>query len=86
MAVPSRDTSPEAAEVQFRIWRSWTPEQRLASACELSASVRRLAEQAIRRQHPEASDAHVQVRLLRRLYGRDLARQIALRLNVTVDD
>jgi hypothetical protein len=62
----SADTSPEADEVQLEIYRSMTPERRLAIAIEMSEDVIALAAAGIRARHPgydEAQIAHALHRL-----------------------
>ncbi len=81
----ARDTHPEAEEVQIRIWRSWTPEKRLESACNLLEFLRRRVDQAIRDQHPNISDDEVRIHFLRRAYGEAIAARVARHLGISVD-
>lgn len=53
--------------------RTSAPHARLARALALSRSVRELAVAGIRARHPNADEAEIRVRLVVRLYGRDLA-------------
>ena len=81
----ARDTHPDAEEVQIRIWRSWTPEQRIETACRLLESVRRRVDQAIREQYPDISDDEVRIHFIRRAYGEELAARVARYLGISVD-
>ena len=71
------DTPLEVEEVQVRIWRSWTPEKRLETACNLLEFLRRRVNQAIRDQHPNASDDEIRIHCLRRAYGEETAARVA---------
>lgn len=73
----AEDTQRGAEEAQVQIWRSYTPEQRLAAACALMTFVRRLVEEAIRERHPGLSDDEVRIHFLRRAYGEDIAARVA---------
>jgi hypothetical protein len=81
----AKDTRLEAEEVQLGIWRSWTPEKRLESACRLLELVRRRVEQAIRDQHPGLSDDEVRLHFLRRAYGEEIAARVARYQNLAFD-
>jgi hypothetical protein len=63
--VPFTDTSPEARDLQFEIQRRMTAEQRLLLAFEMSLFSRELTEAAIRKDHPQWSEAQVKRELLR---------------------
>jgi hypothetical protein len=62
----ARDTSPEIEEMQARIHKSMTGEQRLLLALEMSYFSHALAKQGIRNRHPEWSEEQV-MREFRRL-------------------
>lgn len=47
------DTSPEAAEVQLRIYRAMSGEQKILIALEMSEFARELAKARIREDHPD---------------------------------
>jgi hypothetical protein len=49
----ARDTSPEAAAVQYEAYRRIGPSGRFAAAAELTNVVRELARTGIRMRHPE---------------------------------
>lgn len=59
------DTNPEAAEVQLKIQRAMTDEQRLLLALEMSLFARELAKQRITEEHPDWTDQEVVRELLR---------------------
>lgn len=81
----ARDTHPDAEKVQIRIWRSWTPEKRVESACRLLEFVRRRVDQAIRDQYPHASNDEVRIHFIRRAYGEELAARVARYQGISVD-
>ncbi len=63
--MPLTDTSPEAREVQLRVLRAMSGEQRLLLAMEMSEFARDLARAGIRRDHPDWNEAQVTRELLR---------------------
>jgi hypothetical protein len=79
------DTTPEAEEIQVSIWRSWTAEKRLETACNLLEFVREQVHQAIRDQYPNASDDEVRIHFLRRAYGEETAARVARYQGISVD-
>ncbi len=72
------DTSPEAAEAQLECLRRMTPQERISQMCALSRQVKQMAFDAIRRRHPEFSEAEVQLRFIEMTYGEELAEQVRL--------
>jgi hypothetical protein len=62
----ARDTSPEIEEMQARIHKSMTGEERLLLALEMSHLSHSLAKQGIRVRHPDWSEEQV-TREFRRL-------------------
>ena len=72
-SVYTTDTSAEAEAVQLDLLRKMTPQQRIEKMCGLSHSVRQMTLQAIRRRHPEYSDADVQLKFIELTYGQALA-------------
>src|SRR5439155_10863385 len=64
LTVPRTDTS-SSAQVQLRIYRAMTGEQRLLIASEMSQFARELAKQRIRQEHPDWPEAQVTRELLR---------------------
>lgn len=61
----TRDTSPEALEVQLKAQREMTGEQRLLLALDMSLFARDLARARIRQDHPEWNESQVTRELLR---------------------
>ena len=59
------DTTPAALEVQLRIQRAMSGEQRFLLAFEMSVFARDLAKERIRREHPQWNEADVARELLR---------------------
>ena len=59
------DTSPAAEEIQARIHRRMTGEERLVLALEMSDSARELAIARLRRVHPHWTDRELRRELLR---------------------
>ncbi|HEY6305835.1 MAG TPA: hypothetical protein VI488_05160 [Candidatus Angelobacter sp.] len=59
------DTSPEIAEMQIKIRRSMTPEQRLLVALDISHFCRELRKAGIKRDHPDWSERQVMIELFR---------------------
>jgi len=66
--VPISDTDPAAREVQLKVLRAMSGEQRLLLAIEMSEFARELSRAGIRRQHPEWSEKQVTRELLRRAF------------------
>jgi len=63
------DTTPQAAALQLRLYRSLTSSARAQIAVDLSDAVRETAMAGIRRRHPEYSNAEVARAFLEMLYG-----------------
>jgi hypothetical protein len=63
--VPLTDTSFAAQEIQLRIQRGMSGEQRLLLAFEMSLFARDLAREGIRHEHPEWVDEQISRELLR---------------------
>ena len=59
------NTSPKAAEMQLRIHRSMTGEQRILIALEMSLFSRELMRERIRSEHPDWDESQVQRELWR---------------------
>ena len=70
------DTSAEALEVQLECLREMTPQQRIRAMCAMSRQVKNMAMDAIRRRHPEFSDAEVRMKFIELTYGEDLASEV----------
>jgi len=69
------DTSAASLARYQALLQGQSPAQRLAVAAALTASVRRLAELGIRRDHPDAGPEEVRARLVVRIYGLAFARR-----------
>ena len=67
--MPVTDTTPDAAALQLRLYRSLLPSERLQIAVDLSDAVRETAMAGIRRRHPEYSDPEAGRAFLVMLYG-----------------
>ena len=65
----SRDTSAEAAAIQYDAYRRMGPSGRFLIAAELTNAVRDLARAGIRSRHPDYSPERVDEELLRIIYG-----------------
>ncbi|TWU62222.1 hypothetical protein [Crateriforma conspicua] len=70
------DTSVEAEAVQLELFRQMTPAERLAKMCSLTAIIRRMAFDAIRRTHPDLDDAEVRLKFIESTYGEELAAEV----------
>ena len=79
-----QDTSPEAWAVYLDIYRRMSPEKKIASALEMSRSVKALAEAGLRQRYPAASPREIFLRrvqldlgeeLFRKAYGFELPRE-----------
>jgi hypothetical protein len=71
-----RDTSQEAHELQLRLYRAMTPEQRSELALRMSDDIRRIAAEGIRQRHPGYSERDVGRALLALLYGRQASEKV----------
>lgn len=70
-----RDTTPDAAAVQTEIYRRMTSDQRTWAAAEMSAMVREMTLENIKRRHPEYDGHQAQMALFRLLVGDNLFRR-----------
>lgn len=68
----SRDTSPEAHEIQRRTQRAMGPARRVELAFEMSARAREIAIAGMRSRQPGLGEAEARAALLRRLLGGEL--------------
>ncbi|MCC6540326.1 MAG: hypothetical protein IT162_22460 [Bryobacterales bacterium] len=66
------DTSPEAFAKLVELQRAIPPGQKLVMALRASGELMRLAEEDVRRLHPDADDREVFLRAAARRLGRDL--------------
>jgi hypothetical protein len=70
------DTSDEAADVQLRLIRAMTPQERLQRALALSGQLRNMAKDAIRRNHPQLDEAQQRLKFIEVVYGASLAEDV----------
>ncbi|WP_413431648.1 hypothetical protein [Crateriforma spongiae] len=70
------DTSAEAEAIQLELFRRMTPTERLAKMCSLTATVRRMAFDAIRRTHPDLDEAGVRLKFIETTYGEEIANNV----------
>ncbi|MFO0943310.1 MAG: hypothetical protein U0930_21455 [Pirellulales bacterium] len=70
------DTSEQAELLQLELFRRLTPTKRIQKVCRLSASLRQMAMDSIRRQHPEMSDCQRQLKFIEITYGTELAQAV----------
>ena len=71
-----RDTDPASAARYYELLRGQAPYQRVAQAAALTRMTRQLALAGILQRHPGASAEEVRVRLIARLYGREVAERL----------
>ena len=76
MSTLSSDTSPEAEQVQIRIWRAMPAWRKLEMVAQMNATVRSLALTGLAQRYPKASAAE----LTRRLAGLWLGDELAMRV------
>ena len=74
------DASPEERTRYYALLAGLTLDQRAAKVAGLGRAARDLARADIRRRHPEAGAAQVELELVARLYGRSVATILAPRL------
>lgn len=79
-----RDTSPETEALLIQLLAKKSPAEKLQMVSKMNATVRSLAMSGLRERHPAESDLQLKVRLAELLYGSDIAKIIAERLNVEV--
>lgn len=72
MTTDPLDTTPDAREVQFRVWRRTGSARCLLLAIEMSEELRRVTAAGIRSRHPDYTQAEVRWALLRLTLGDDL--------------
>lgn len=84
MSARPEDTSPEAFEVQLRIYREMSPARKLQQVNALIRASRRLAMAGLRERHPDASDEELKKRFaalvldaetVRKVYGWDVDKE-----------
>lgn len=70
------DTTAEAMAVQLEGFRRMSPIERVNKMCKLSASLRQMAMNAIRRRHPEMGESEVRLKFIELTYGKELAESV----------
>lgn len=70
------DTSVEAEAIQLELLRRMSPSDRITKMCNLSAILRRMAFDAIRRLHPDLDEADVRLKFIESTYGKELAAEV----------
>jgi len=65
------DTSTEADELMFQLWRRATPAQRLQKVFIIGRSINALVRGEIRRRYPDASAREIELRLAARSLDRE---------------
>lgn len=74
------DTSDEASAFQLEGLRRMSPTERVNKMCKLSANLRRMAMDAIRRRHPEFDQLEVRLKFIELTYGKELADSVRSQL------
>lgn len=67
------DTSTDAASKQLLAVGELSPVERISKVCRLSSSLRTMARDAIRRNHPEFDSKQVELKLIELNYGKEIA-------------
>ena len=74
------DTSEEALAIQLDWFRRMSPTERVNKMCKLSASLRRMAMDAIRRRHPEYDQHEIRMKFIELTYGKELSDSVRAQL------
>ena len=72
----SGDTSREALRAQYAALRRMTPSQRLAIMDDLTQLVRLMTREGLRRRHPTATEAELDVLFFELVLGKELAARV----------
>ena len=67
------DTTDDALAAQLEGFRRMSPTERINKMCKLSASLRRMAMDAIRRRHPDYDQHEIRMKFIELTYGKSLA-------------
>jgi hypothetical protein len=70
------DTSPEAEEVLFKLWRETPGWRKLELMEDMNRTARQLAMIGLRRRHPNASPEELERRLADMLLGEEMAAKV----------
>ena len=73
---PPSDTSREALRAQYTALRRLSPAQRLAQMDDLTRLAQSLAREGLRKRHPEASEAELEVLYSELVLGKELAAKV----------
>lgn len=65
------DTSPEADELMFQLWRRATPAQKLRKVFGIGRMLNDLVRAELRRRYPEATPREIELRLASRSLDRE---------------
>lgn len=84
--MPPGDTSIEVARRQREVYAAKSPSERVEMLVEMSAMVRELALEGVRRRSPELSPDEELVQLVERMHGPRLAQAAALHLRAQRGD
>jgi hypothetical protein len=84
MEILPRDTTPEAARVQFDVFRRMSPERRLELALEMSRSLRQLVASGVRSRHPDYTEEQVRLAVARLTLGHELFAKVYPGVNIEV--
>jgi hypothetical protein len=76
LRVELADTTPEAARVQFEVFRRMPPSKRLELALQMSDCLRELVAAGVRSRHPEFSEDEVRLAVLRLTLGDELFQKV----------
>jgi hypothetical protein len=66
------DTLPEAARVQFEVYRRMQPHQRLELALQMSTTLRNVVASGVRHRHPGYTEEQVRLAVVRLTLGEEL--------------
>lgn len=66
------DTTPEAADIQRRIWKRMGPEGRVRLALRMSDEMREISIAGVRARNPDMSFSEARDDVLRRMWGDEL--------------
>ena len=83
LEIVPKDTTLEAARVQFSIFRKMGMEGRARMAIELSNGLRSIIESGVRQRHPDYDENMVRLAAVRIMIGEELFRQAYPDLEIT---
>ena len=71
MSLFSRDTRPDTFALLLQGYRRMTPAQKIARVADLSTASRQMAQARIRKEHPDADDFEIRLRVGALILGRE---------------